>query len=192
MFRAESGERRELSRAELHREVARLAAGLRAAGVGVGDRVAGYLPNVPETVCAMLATASLGAVWSSCSPEFGAKGLLDRFGQIRPKVLFAVEGYRYNGHSVEVRERLREVLPRLSGLARLVIVPYAGHGVTFPGAVSYAGFGDREAPPDFARMPFDYPLYILYSSGTTGAKTDVATTCFGSVSCGAHPAVQAG
>ncbi len=169
VFRAESGERRELSRAELHREVARLAAGLRAAGVGVGDRIAGYLPNVPETVCAMLATASLGAVWSSCSPEFGAKGLLDRFGQIQPKVLFAVEGYRYNGHSVEVCERLREVLPRLSGLERLVIVPYAGHGVTLPGAVSYAGFGDREAPLDFARMPFEHPLYILYSSGTTGA-----------------------
>ena len=169
VFRAESGERRELSRAELHREVARLAAGLRATGVGVGDRVAGYLPNVPETVCAMLATASLGAVWSSCSPEFGAKGLLDRFGQIRPKVLFAVEGYRYNGHSIDVRERLREVLPRLSGLERLVIVPYAGHGVTLPGAVSYAGFGDREAPLDFARMPFEHPLYILYSSGTTGA-----------------------
>lgn len=169
VFRAESGERRELSRAELHREVARLAAGLGAAGVGVGDRVAGYLPNVPETVCAMLATASLGAVWSSCSPEFGAKGLLDRFGQIQPKVLFAVEGYRYKGHSVEVRERLREVLPRLSGLERLVIVPYAGHGVTLPGAVSYAGFGGREDPLDFARMPFDHPLYILYSSGTTGA-----------------------
>ncbi|MGH8590269.1 MAG: AMP-binding protein [Gammaproteobacteria bacterium] len=169
VFRAESGERRELSRAELHREVARLAAGLRAAGVGVGDRVAGYLPNVPETVCAMLATASLGAVWSSCSPEFGVKGLLDRFGQIEPKVLFAVEGYRYNGHSIEVRERLREVLPRLWGLERLVIVPYAGHGVTLPGAVSYAAFGGREDSLDFARMPFEHPLYILYSSGTTGA-----------------------
>jgi acetoacetyl-CoA synthetase len=169
VFRAESGERRELSRAELHREVARLAAGLRAAGVGIGDRVAGYLPNCTETVCAMLATASLGAVWSSCSPEFGAKGLLDRFGQIQPKVLFAVEGYRYNGHSVEVRERLREVLPRLSGLERLIIVPYADHGVTLPGAVSYAGFGDREERLHFARMPFEHPLYILYSSGTTGA-----------------------
>jgi len=93
-------------------------------------------------------------------------------------VLFAVEGYRYNGHSVEVRERLREVLPRLSRLERLVIVPYADHGVTLPGAVSYAGFRDREAPLDLAQMPFDHPLYILYSSGTTGAPGRVSARQF--------------
>ncbi len=168
VFRAETGERRELSRRELYREVARLAAGLSKAGVGVGDRVAAYLPNIPETVCAMLAAASLGAVWSSCSPEFGAQGLLDRFGQIGPKVLFAVEGYPYNGKSVDVRERLREVLPRLAGLERLVVVPYAGHGVSLPDAVPYGEFGEPQAPLDFVRLPFDHPLYILYSSGTTG------------------------
>ncbi len=169
VFRSETGERRALSRRDLHREVARLAAGLRALGVGAGDRIAGYLPNLPETVCAMLAATSLGAVWSSCSPEFGAQGLLDRFGQIGPKVLFAVEGYPYATKSVDVRERLREVLPRLPGLESLVVVPYADHGVSLPGAVPYGDFGEPETPLELVRLPFDHPLYILYSSGTTGA-----------------------
>src|SRR5262249_45203386 len=141
-------------------------------GVGVGDRVAGYLPNMPEAVIAMLATASLGAVWSSCSPDFGVQGVIDRFGQIEPKVLFAVDGYHYAGKTHDVLGKLAEVAQRLPPLQRVVVVPYAGTMAIAPVAKAQAWdafIGPYAARAvSYARLPFDHPLYILFSSGTTG------------------------
>jgi acetoacetyl-CoA synthetase len=171
----ENGTRRTLSWRALRQEVAALAAALRAAGVAPGDRVAGFLPNIPETIVAMLATASLGAVWSSCSPDFGIEGVLDRFGQIQPKVLFAADGYFYNGKRIDSRERVSAIAARLPELALLVIVPLldtAGATHNLPeSAQSYPLLLEthRGAALAFAQLPFDHPLYILYSSGTTGA-----------------------
>jgi acetoacetyl-CoA synthetase len=173
VFWGESQVRRRVTWRELCDATTRLATALRADGVGPGDRVAGYLPNLPETIVAMLATASLGAIWSSCSPDFGAQGVLDRFGQIEPKVLISADGYRYNGKVHDSLERLRELLPHLPSVGRVVVVPYV-HDVPalagVPHAVGLAAYTARPSPaePRFARLPFDHPLYILYSSGTTG------------------------
>src|SRR5580693_2663807 len=125
VFRNERGTRRSLSYRELRFEVARVAAGLRDAGVVAGDRVAGFLPNLPETTIAMLATASLGAIWSSCSPDFGLHGVLDRFGQIAPKVLFAADGYFYGGKTLDSLALLAQLMPQLPSVRALVLVPYA-------------------------------------------------------------------
>ncbi|OBS10438.1 Acetoacetyl-CoA synthetase [Acidihalobacter prosperus] len=126
IFRNEWGHARTLSHAELHAEVARTAAALRRAGVGPGDRVAGYLPNIPETAIAMLASASLGAVWSSTSPDFGVKGVSDRFGQIEPKVLIAADAYPYGGKTHDCMQKVRALQKALPSLTRTVIVPYSG------------------------------------------------------------------
>jgi len=172
-FAGEGGIRRQLSWQELRDQVAAVAAGLRKAGVEPGDRVAGYLPNLPETVIAMLAATSLGAVWSSCSPDFGVQGVLDRFGQIEPKVLFAAAAYRYNGKTHDCLDRLAELLPKLPSVQRLVVTPYVADDMDLSmlgeKAVSWADFSDPDAGPlEFQQLPFDHPLYILYSSGTTG------------------------
>ena len=176
----ERGRQRTLSYAALYAEVSRIAAALRREGVGVGDRVAGCLPNGPEAIVAMLATASLGAVWSSCSPDFGATGVLDRFGQIAPVVLFAVDGYQFNGQWIDTRERVREVARQLPSVRRVVMVEQAGarrHDDGTAGAdariTSWAAFtasGDvsEAATIRFERLPFDHPLFVMYSSGTTG------------------------
>ena len=124
VFVNERGERRELSWDSLTSEVARVRAGLHDAGVGPGDRVAGFMPNLPETVIAMLATASVGATWSSCSPDFGAQGVLDRFGQIAPKILFAVDGYYYAGKTLDSLGRVRELLGQIRSIEQVVLVPY--------------------------------------------------------------------
>ncbi len=173
VFRGEDRVRRRLSYADLHAEVSRLAQALRAAGVTTGDRVAGYLPNMPEAVIAMLAATSIGAVWSSCSPDFGVEGVVDRFGQIEPKVLFAADGYFYNGKALDCLGKLAEVLKRLPSVQRTVIVPYTGETLApggLAGALPWAEFvGDFEAGEiAFERLPFDHPVYIMYSSGTTG------------------------
>jgi acetoacetyl-CoA synthetase len=171
VFHNERGQRRELSFRELHDEVARIAAGLRGCGVASGDRVAGYLPNLPETVIAMLATASIGAVWSSCSPDFGIQGVLDRFGQIEPKVLFTADGYFYNGKAIDSLRPIAGVLAKLPSVARVVVVPYVSARPDFRqlrGAMSFGEFGAAGEPLTFAELPFDHPLYVLYSSGTTG------------------------
>ncbi len=173
IFSGEDGDRRELSWADLQVEVRGLAAALAADGVGVGDRVAGYLPNIPETVIAMLATASLGAIWSSASPDFGVEGVLDRFGQIEPKVLVTVDGYRYAGKRIDIRDKVARVAAALPGLRRTVVVSFveaapdlAAIGST---AVGYGEYKRADAPPiAFAQLPFNHPLYVLYSSGTTG------------------------
>ena len=163
---------------------------LRAHGIQPGDRVAGFLPNLPETVIAMLATASLGAIWSSCSPDFGANGVLDRFGQIEPRVLFCADGYRYAGKAIDSLARVREVCERIPAIERVVVVPYLSRAAGLVGDTRSCGVGgvgggrsggravrrSRAAaatarPPDrptVVRLPFDHPLYIMYSSGTTG------------------------
>ena len=197
--RHERGRGRVLTYAELAREVAEVASALRDAGVGAGDRVAGFIPNIPEAVIAMLATASLGAVWSSCSPDFGVKGVLDRFGQIEPKVLFCADGYRYAGKELDSLERVREIVRQIPSIQRTVVVPYMGMGPgefeTWAAFKRGLGTGDGGLGPDastgsetsaategsrpspqspipspelFVRLPFDQPLYIMYSSGTTG------------------------
>jgi acetoacetyl-CoA synthetase len=166
----ERGRRGQLSWDELRREVGRVAEGLREAGVGPGDRVAGFLPNVPAAIVAMLATASLGATWSSCSPDFGIRGVLDRFGQIEPKVLFTADGYFYSGKTLDSLERVAGILASLPSVTRVVVVPQVAErpDLSFlPNAVAWADFG-RPAPLRFERLPFDHPLCILYSSGTTG------------------------
>jgi acetoacetyl-CoA synthetase len=172
IFWNESGQRRRLSFAELFAEVARLAVALRNAEVVRGDRVAAWMPNMPETLIAMLAATSLGAVWSSCSPDFGAKGVLDRFGQIEPKVLFTVDGYCYGGKRIELTERVREVAKQLPATRKIVVVGYLEAEPALPttNAVRYAEFASAQTPSavSFEQLAFDYPLYILYSSGTTG------------------------
>ncbi len=159
--------------AELYSEVSRLAQALQAAGVKPGDRVAGYLPNVPGAVIAMLATTSLGAVWSSCSPDFGVQGVLDRFGQIEPKVLFAADGYFYNGKTIDLIERLKEIAGMLPSVEKVVVVPYTRPRPPLAGIPRAVNVHDLMAPwrpreLNFERFPFDHPLYIMYSSGTTG------------------------
>ncbi len=174
IFLDERGERREISCADLRREVARAAAALRACGVVPGDRVAGCLPNIPEAVIAMLAAASLGAVWSSCSPDFGPGGILDRFGQIAPKVLLVADGYVYNGVAHDrraVAARLREALP---GVGTFVVVPFLDRSPDLRMARfdltwdEFLARGDGAPRPASCALPFDHPLFIMYSSGTTG------------------------
>jgi acetoacetyl-CoA synthetase len=169
IFRGENGERRELSFADLRAQVACIAGELRRFGVAPGDRVAGILPNCPEAIVAMLAATSLGAIWSSCSPDFGVRGVLDRFGQIEPKVLFAVDGYHYGGKSHDLSERTAEIRAALPTLEQVVAVPFLGRG-EIPDAHDFGALV-RTRPPElrFERLPFDHPLFILFSSGTTGA-----------------------
>ena len=173
--RMEDGRRREMSYAELYGQVAKLAAALKAEGVVAGDRVAGFMPNVIETVVAMLAATSLGAIWSSCSPDFGINGVLDRFGQIQPKVLFVCDGYLYNGKTIDSLPRVEEIAGHIDSLQKLVVVPVIGGdcGDMFnrvENALSYADFTATSIATElsFEQLPFDHPLYIVYSSGTTG------------------------
>jgi len=175
VFRGENGARRAFTHSALYDLVSRLVRALEAAGVRDGDRVAAYLPNTPEALAAMLAAASIGAVWSSCSPDFGVQGVLDRFGQIEPKVLFAAEAYFYNGKKIDCLPRVAEIAARLPSVERVVIVPYGGadEAAATGGIARAASLGDFIAPHAagdiaFRRLPFKHPLYILYSSGTTG------------------------
>ena len=167
--RSQSRERTTLTVAELRGEVARVRAGLRRHGVGRGDRVAAYLPNVPETVIAVLATASLGATWTSCAPEFGTRSVVDRLGQVEPKVLLAVDGYRYGDRRIDRTEELAAIRAALPTLTATVILPYldpdAGH---VPDAVAWADLRAEHEDLSFEPVPFDHPLFVLYSSGTTG------------------------
>ncbi|HKL00994.1 MAG TPA: acetoacetate--CoA ligase [Desulfotignum sp.] len=172
VFRGEDAVRRTLTYNQLYDEVAKTAASLKAMGVGPGDRVVGFVPNMPESIIAMLAAASLGAVWSSCSPDFGIKGVLDRFGQTRPKVLFTADGYFFKGKPLSSIERIAGIVAELPSIEKIVVVPYISEKPdisALPNAVHYADFKDPAATQiDFVQMDFDDPLYIMYSSGTTG------------------------
>jgi acetoacetyl-CoA synthetase len=166
----------ELTSAQLREQVGAVRAGLRSLGVGRGDRVAAYLPNIAETLVAFLATASLGAVWSSCAPEFGTRSAVDRFRQIEPKVLLAVDGYRYGARAVDRTSEVAAIRDQIGSLTSTVVLPYlasgdgaAGDGTTrMPGALPWADLAGEAGPLEFEPVAFDHPLYILYSSGTTG------------------------
>jgi acetoacetyl-CoA synthetase len=171
VFRCETGETRRLTFGALRTATARLAARLKAEGVGPGDRVAGFMPNLPETIIAMLAAARLGAVWSSCSPDFGVQGVRDRFGQIEPVVLFCADGYHYGGKTHSSLATVRLLQECLPTLRKTVVVPFTGIDSDLPGdAMAWDDFlaSAPEEDPGFARLPFDHPLFIMFSSGTTG------------------------
>jgi len=174
VFRGEDKFKARYSHAELYRKVAQLAAAMRAMGVVKGDRIGAYMPNLPETLIAMLATASIGAIFTSASPDFGVQGVLDRFGQIKPKVLIAADGYYYNGKTIDVQDKIAAVAEQLGGLERVLIVNYVHrqHDLTkIRHATMLADFVKPHLGAEdieFDRLPFAHPLYIMYSSGTTG------------------------
>ena len=173
IFKGEDRPVRRMTYAELYQAVARVAAALRSCGVTTGDRVVGFMPNMPEAIVAMLAAVSLGATWSSCSPDFGIKGVLDRFGQIKPKVLFTANGYAFKGKAIDSLGRIADILAQLPSIERVVVVPYTDDRPDIdavPHAVMYDEFiaGGDGGELVFAQLPFDHPLYIMYSSGTTG------------------------
>uniref|UniRef100_UPI001C607368 AMP-binding protein n=1 Tax=Nonomuraea rhizosphaerae TaxID=2665663 RepID=UPI001C607368 len=186
VFVSEDGARQELTHAELREEVARVRAGLVRLGVGRGDRVAAYVPNIPQALIAFLATASLGAIWSAGSPDFGVPSVVDRFTQIEPKVLIAVDGYHYNGKSYDRSAAVNEIAAALPSLRATVWIPYltaaeeglppqqaeptATHTREVPHGevIGWEGLRAEAGPLEFERVPFGHPLWILYSSGTTG------------------------
>jgi acetoacetyl-CoA synthetase len=173
IFRNETRTSVKMSYAELYDEVARLAVSLKNAGIRPGDRVAGFMPNIPQTVVAMLAATSLGATWTSCSPDFGIKGVLDRFSQIRPKILFTADGYFFKGNSFDSLERISGIIKELPSVEKVIVVPYVTTSPdinVIPKAERYGSFISRtkQTGIDFEQLPFDHPLYIMYSSGTTG------------------------
>ena len=173
IFRGENKVRRTLTFADVHDTVSRLAQALRAQGVKPGDRVAAIVSNMPEAIIGLLATSSIGAIWSSCSPDFGVQGVLDRFGQIEPTVLLSVDGYWYGGKRIDVLGKLGEIVKQLPSVKRVAVIPYLDETPDVGGvdrAVTLPDFLRDFAPADiaFEQLPFDHPLYILYSSGTTG------------------------
>jgi acetoacetyl-CoA synthetase len=171
IFRGEDGRREALSYAQLFDQVAKLAGSLRMAGVQKGDRVAGFMPNRPETIVAMLATTSIGAIWSSCSPDFGSNGVVDRFGQIRPVVLFAADGYLYNGKHIDSIGTIGDVMHHLDSVRQIVVVPFVKEIPDISSldrGVLWGDFLSTETEIEFEQLPFDAPLYVMYSSGTTG------------------------
>jgi acetoacetyl-CoA synthetase len=174
IFYGEDQIKRRITYAGLYHQVSKLRSSLIDAGVKPGDRVVGFMPNLPETVVAMLAAVSIGAVWSSCSPDFGTKGVLDRFGQIRPKVLFTADGYFFKGKRIDSIDRLAEIARRIPSIKKIVVVDYTSGQSQIDGlqcGLPYDEFiaaGDPGVEIDFPQLPFDHPLYIMYSSGTTG------------------------
>ena len=171
VFRGENGARRQISFDELRQQVADIAAGLRARGVRKGDRVAGFLPNCPEAIIAMLATSSIGAVWSSCSPDFGINGVVDRFGQIEPKVIFSADGYIYNGKTFDCVEPVAGIASKIDSIDTVVVIPFTDGAIDLSplsSAVLWDDFAISDSSLAFEQVPFNHPLFIMYSSGTTG------------------------
>ncbi|WP_136254506.1 acetoacetate--CoA ligase [Onishia niordana] len=181
----ERGRRQRVSYADLYRDVARLARALKARGVAPGDRVAGIVPNGRHAVIAMLANASLGAIWSSCSPDFGVHGLLDRFGQIEPKVLIAADGYTWAGKPIDIRDRVAQVVDAIASLETVVVFPFLDDApdlAGIKGASAWSRFIDNDADTVvFTPLPFAHPLYILYSSGTTGTPKCIVHSAGGTL-----------
>ncbi len=173
IFKGEDQDPIRMTYRELYDEVARVSAPLKAAGIQPGDRVAGFMPNMPQTIVAMLAATSLGATWSSCSPDFGIKGVLDRFGQIKPKVLFTANGYSFKGKKFDSLGRVADILKEIPSIEKVIVVPYTEPNADIsrlPKAVAYNEFKLKGTPPeiDFRQLPADHPLYIMFTSGTTG------------------------
>ncbi|HEX9584993.1 MAG TPA: acetoacetate--CoA ligase [Gammaproteobacteria bacterium] len=173
IFFGEDAVRRSVSFAELHRKVSQLSQALRSAGIRPGDRVAGYLPNMPETVMAMLAAASVGATWSSCSPDFGVRGVVDRFGQIEPRVLFCADGYRYNGKRFSSVDKVPDISAQIPSIERVIVAPYGDIPLAVDETENMQAFdqftsGFSPGEIEFEYLPFNHPLYIMFSSGTTG------------------------
>ncbi len=173
IFKGEGQPSTRMAYAQLYDEVARLAKSLRDLGIQPGDRVVGFMPNMPESLIAMLAATSIGATWSSCSPDFGIKGVLDRFGQIKPRVLFTANGYSFKGKKLDSLERIANILKELPSIEKVVVVPYTEPRADInkvPNAVHYNDFRSSESglEIEFEQLPFEHPLYIMYSSGTTG------------------------
>ena len=174
IFRSENTDlpTRRITYRKLYDEVEKVAHSLRESGVMAGDRVAGFMPNIIETVVVMLASVSLGAIWSSCSPDFGFQGVIDRFGQIKPKVLFTADGYFYNGKTYDSIGRVEELLKELPSIEKVVVIPFVDEKPPIEGldrGVLYGDFLPEKARPlEFEKLPFDHPLYILFTSGTTG------------------------
>jgi len=173
IFKGESQDSIKITYSELYDEVARVAKSLKETGVQAGDRVAGFMPNMPETIIAMLAATSLGATWSSCSPDFGMKGVLDRFGQIKPKVLFTANGYSFKGKSFDSLARVSDILKEIPSIEKVVVIPYTEENPDLsplPNAVDYRQFKSSDTPSEieFEQLPADHPLYIMFTSGTTG------------------------
>jgi acetoacetyl-CoA synthetase len=168
LYASERAPPQAMSWAELRRQVASVAAALRRMGVVRGDRVVAYLPNIPEAVTLLLACASVGAIWSSCSPDFGTQGVVERFQQIEPRVLFAVDGYVYGGKSIARRDVVEALRAALPSLQHTVLVPYLDADAELPGAARWDTLLEQRAELRFEQVPFEHPLWVLYSSGTTG------------------------
>jgi acetoacetyl-CoA synthetase len=172
VFNGENQRRRTVSHDELRTDVARFAVALRAAGIQPGDRIGGYIANLPEAIIAALGAAAVGAVWSSCSPDFGVQGVLDRFGQIEPRILVVCDGYFYGGKTHDLLSKVAAVADKLPTVEKVIVVPYLHDRpdvAKIRAAVPWSEFtGESDAPPPFEPLPFNHPLYILYSSGTTG------------------------
>jgi len=186
VFRSEDKVDRSLTWRQLYDGVRRMAEALRRAGVKPGDRCAGFVPNAPEAVIAMLGTAAIGAIWTSCSPDFGAQGVLDRFGQVEPRVLFACDGYNYNGKWIPTLDRVTAVAGKLPSVERVVTFSIGGGTAELPkvrGAIGWDDFvaGKAAADIDFVHLPFAHPLYVLYSSGTTGVPKCIVHSAGGTL-----------
>jgi acetoacetyl-CoA synthetase len=183
IFRGEDKVKKTMTWRELNTQVAQFARGLEGLGIKAGDRVCAVVPNMPETIVALLGCAAIGAIWSSCSPDFGERGILDRFGQIAPRVLLCCDGYFYNGRKIDIGDKIAAVLQQLPSIERVIVIPYAGSSHELPGAVGLSGFlAPQDGKPfPFAQLPFDHPLYILYSSGTTGIPKCIVHSAGGMV-----------
>lgn len=173
IFHSESGERKVLTYEKLYHQVASLSAAMRYMGINSGDRVAGYLPNIPETIVAMLATTSLGAIWSSCSPDFGYHGVLERFGQIKPKILFTADAYTFKGKKFDSLQTVRQLADSISEIEKIIVVPFCESNPDINDIANSELYTDliekyKGNTLEFTYLPFDHPLYIMFSSGTTG------------------------
>ena len=176
-FKNENNSGKVLSFKEIFDAVEKLSSSLRKLEIQSGDRIAGFMPNIPETIIAMLATSSIGAIWSSSSPDFGIKGVLDRFKQIEPAILFAADGYYYNGKKYVLTKKINEIADQLPSLRKVVIIPYVhvDYDISLISkGISWEDFiNEKTTPIIFDQLPFDHPLYIMYSSGTTGLPKSI-------------------